>query len=194
MSKTMVPATEADTARVQRHLARMPFVGAQFAPHFRAVSAMPMPPLNQRGGRDAEGWTAVYEAIVQPEWINGRGGMHGAAACWIVDMITGTTLSRMRTDTWGLGGPSIAIDMTYYDPAPVRTVDELLAFLSLTLSRGTRLLITASIERMGGALGTARCVIANAETGKNIAAGLHTTMTPASATRAAQAKKVQAKL
>lgn len=77
MSKTMVPATEADTARVQRHLARMPFVGAQFAPHFRAVSAMPMPPLNERGGRDAEGWTAVYEAIVQPGALNDLGVVWG---------------------------------------------------------------------------------------------------------------------
>lgn len=60
-----IPATEADTTDVQRRLRRMPFAGEMMAPHVRAVEADPLPPVNARGGRDVEGWTAVYEATVQ---------------------------------------------------------------------------------------------------------------------------------
>lgn len=66
VSKRMIPATDADTEHVRRILLRMPFAGEMFAPHIRAIEAEPLPPINARGGRDVEGWTAVYEAIVQP--------------------------------------------------------------------------------------------------------------------------------
>lgn len=52
------------------------------------------------------------------DWVNGGGGLHGAAAAWLVDMCTGSSFSRLRTKTWNPGGPSIAIDMSYYNPAP----------------------------------------------------------------------------
>jgi hypothetical protein len=61
-----IPATEEDTIAVQRRISRMPFVGKMMGPHFKAVEADPMPPINARGGRDVEGWTAIYEATVQP--------------------------------------------------------------------------------------------------------------------------------
>jgi len=60
-----IQATEADTRDVQRRLARMPFAGSIFAPHVKAVEYDPLPPINARGGRDVEGWTAVYEAVIQ---------------------------------------------------------------------------------------------------------------------------------
>lgn len=66
VSKAMIPAVDADTEAVRKILLRMPFAGEQFAPYVRAIEAEPLPPINARGGRDVEGWTAVYEAIVQP--------------------------------------------------------------------------------------------------------------------------------
>lgn len=62
----MVPATPKDQERLQRTLASMPFAGGTFAPFVTALEAEPLPPINAKGGRDAEGWTAVYEAVVQP--------------------------------------------------------------------------------------------------------------------------------
>ncbi|BEI80784.1 hypothetical protein CcaverHIS002_0113130 [Cutaneotrichosporon cavernicola] len=159
VSKRMIPATEADTAHTRKILLRMPFAGDMFAPHVRAIEAEPIPPINSRGGRDVEGWTAVYEAIVQPCWVNGSGGLHGAAAAWLVDMCTGTSFSRLRTKTWNPGGPSIAIDMSYYNPAPA----------------GTRLRVTTVIDRMGGQLSTARCLMNEWESGLAICSGMHTT-------------------
>ena len=43
----------------------MPFAGDMFAPHCKAVAYEPLPPVTVRGGRDCEGWTCVYEAVVQ---------------------------------------------------------------------------------------------------------------------------------
>jgi hypothetical protein len=75
VSKRMIPANDADTEHVRKILRRMPFAGDMFAPYVRAVEAEPIPPVNSRGGRDVEGWTAVYEAIVQPsESTRGRDG------------------------------------------------------------------------------------------------------------------------
>ncbi|KAL1412255.1 hypothetical protein Q8F55_003266 [Vanrija albida] len=158
----MIPATEEDTLFLRKIMNRMPFAGGIFAPHFRAVEAEEIPAVNAKGGRDTDGWTAVYEAIVQPDWINGGGGLHGAAAAWIVDMTTGTTFRRLFTNDWNIAGPSINIDMTYYHPAPP----------------GTRIRVECTIDRMGGLLATARCLIINAENGKRIASGMHTTIKP----------------
>jgi acyl-coenzyme A thioesterase PaaI-like protein len=57
-------------------------------------------------------------ADVTSDWINGMGGLHGAASCFIVDMITGASFARLRTPTWDPMGPSLSIDMNYYAPAP----------------------------------------------------------------------------
>lgn len=59
------PATAQDTADLQRRLARMPFAGDTFAPFVKAVEFDPLPPINAKGGRDCEGWVAVYEGTVQ---------------------------------------------------------------------------------------------------------------------------------
>lgn len=72
--RTLVPATDEDNAHLRFFFRAMPFAGAIFEPHCRAVEAEPLPPLNARGGRDAEGWTAVYEAIVQESEFGVRGG------------------------------------------------------------------------------------------------------------------------
>jgi hypothetical protein len=84
-TRSMIPAVEEDTVLLKRWLRRMPFAGDTFASSCRAIEAEPLPPVNAKGGRDAEGWTAVYEVTVKPEWLNGGGGLHGAAAAWIVD-------------------------------------------------------------------------------------------------------------
>lgn len=52
------------------------------------------------------------------EWINGMGGLHGAATAWIVDMITGTSFGRLRTPSWEPWGPSINMEFNYYAAAP----------------------------------------------------------------------------
>lgn len=59
------PATDFDTSEVQRRLRRMPFAGEIMAPHVRAVEQDPLPPINEKGFRECEGWVAVYEAVVQ---------------------------------------------------------------------------------------------------------------------------------
>ena len=59
------PATEFDTSEVQRRLRRMPFAGEIMAPHVRAIEQDPLPPINEKGFRECEGWVAVYEAVVQ---------------------------------------------------------------------------------------------------------------------------------
>lgn len=64
-TKELVPATDADTEHLRYFLRAMPFAGDTFAPHCRAVAYEPLPPVNARGGRDCEGWTCVYEAVVQ---------------------------------------------------------------------------------------------------------------------------------
>lgn len=90
-TRAMLPATEEDTVLLARWLRRMPFAGDTFASSCLALEAEPLPPINAKGGRDAEGWTAVYEVTVKPEWVNGMGGLHGAAAAWIVDMYVHAT-------------------------------------------------------------------------------------------------------
>lgn len=73
-TRAFVPATEEDTELLNRWLYRMPFAGDTFATGCRAVEAEPLPPVNERGGRDAEGWTAVYEATVKEgECVGGEG-------------------------------------------------------------------------------------------------------------------------
>lgn len=47
------------------------------------------------------------------------GGLHGAAAAWIVDMFTNTSFNRLATDTWNPWGPSVNIEMNYYAAAMV---------------------------------------------------------------------------
>ncbi|BEJ18244.1 hypothetical protein CspHIS471_0705210 [Cutaneotrichosporon sp. HIS471] len=162
-TRAMVPAVEEDTVLLKRWLRRMPFAGETFASSCRAIEAEPLPPINTRGGRDAEGWTAVYEVTVKPEWVNGGGGLHGAAGAWIVDMFTNTTINRLATDTWNPWGPSINIEMNYYAPAPI----------------GMRLRVETVIERMGASISTCRCLISDAETGRRVAGGMHTVMRPA---------------
>ncbi|EJT52456.1 hypothetical protein A1Q2_00566 [Trichosporon asahii var. asahii CBS 8904] len=112
------PATDFDTSEVQRRLRRMPFAGEIMAPHVRAVEQDPLPPINEKGFRECEGWVAVYEAVVQESWINGMGGLHGGAAAWLVDMITGASFARLRVPPGKGQGPSISIDMNYYNAAP----------------------------------------------------------------------------
>lgn len=63
--KELIPATDADTEHLRYFLRAMPFAGDTFAPHCRAVAYEALPPVNARGGRDCEGWTCVYEAVVQ---------------------------------------------------------------------------------------------------------------------------------
>lgn len=63
--KELIPATDADTEHLRYFLGAMPFAGDTFAPHCKAVAYEPLPPVNARGGRDCEGWTCVYEAVVQ---------------------------------------------------------------------------------------------------------------------------------
>lgn len=65
ITKGREPATDFDTAEVQRRLRRMPFAGEIMAPHVRAIEQDPLPPINEKGFRDCEGWVAVYEAVVQ---------------------------------------------------------------------------------------------------------------------------------
>lgn len=62
----LVAASEADQESVRHILGRMPFASTIIAPHVRLVGQQPLPPVNSRGGRDVEGWKAVYEAVVQP--------------------------------------------------------------------------------------------------------------------------------
>jgi hypothetical protein len=89
-----IPATEADTIDVRRRLLRMPFAGAAFAPYFSAVEADPLPPINARGGRDVEGWTAVYEAVVQDgecgqNTVFGSACATGGRVVWWVVLLVG---------------------------------------------------------------------------------------------------------
>lgn len=65
ITKGREPATDFDTSEIQRRLRRMPFAGEIIAPHVRAVEQDPLPPINEKGFRDCEGWVAVYEAVVQ---------------------------------------------------------------------------------------------------------------------------------
>lgn len=51
---------------MKRVLSKMPFASDIIAPHIRLVGQQPLPEINARGGRDIEGWKAVYEAVVQP--------------------------------------------------------------------------------------------------------------------------------
>lgn len=61
----VAPSAE-DHANVKLILSRMPFASTIIAPHVRLVGQQPLPEINARGGRDVEGWTAIYEAVVQP--------------------------------------------------------------------------------------------------------------------------------
>lgn len=71
-TRTMLPATEEDTVLLHRWLRRMPFAGETFATGCRALEAEPLPPVNAKGGREAEGWTAVYEVTVKAGELGGE--------------------------------------------------------------------------------------------------------------------------
>lgn len=58
------PATEHEKAYSNGFLAAMPHCG-EMSKHVRLVECSEMPEINQRGGRDVEGWECVFEADVQ---------------------------------------------------------------------------------------------------------------------------------
>lgn len=72
-AREMLPATEEDTVLLHRWLRRMPFAGETFASSCKALEAEPLPPINAKGGREAEGWTAVYEVTVKDGEYGGVG-------------------------------------------------------------------------------------------------------------------------
>lgn len=136
MSSPTLPlrrATAEEQAFSNGFLAAMPYC-PNMHEHIRLTQCSEMPPVNAKGGRDVEGWEAVFEADVQPgrrfsptrlltaDWLNGGGGLHGAAAAWLVDMTTGSAFRQLQTETWRPWGPSVAIDMSYYAPAPAWVV------------------------------------------------------------------------
>lgn len=62
---TMTPSTRDDIENFKRLVQHAPF-GAGLALNIAPYATDPIPPLNLRGGRNAEGWRAVYEGVVQP--------------------------------------------------------------------------------------------------------------------------------
>lgn len=94
----MIPATEEDTLYVRKIMGNMPFAGDTFAPHFRAVEAQEMPSVNAKGGRDTDGWTAVYEAIVQPSRLScGDGADDAQTGSTVVVACTAQQLPGLST-------------------------------------------------------------------------------------------------
>lgn len=59
----MIPATEEDIAQFAATVSHAPF-GAALAPQIKPYASDPLPPINSRGGRAAEGWRAVYSGTV----------------------------------------------------------------------------------------------------------------------------------
>ncbi|BEJ17295.1 hypothetical protein CspHIS471_0606960 [Cutaneotrichosporon sp. HIS471] len=160
MTSRMIPATKEDVAQLQTLLLR-PKHGREMGQHLTLYAAHPIPEENDRGGRNANNWQMVVQGTVQEGWVNGLGNLHGAAAAWLVDQLTSAALSRLATPTfWGppmLGGVSIQLDMTYYNPAPT----------------GTKVRIVVTVERMARTLANTRCDILEWDTGKRLASGTH---------------------
>lgn len=114
-----------------------------------------IPTLRTRGGQK-------WRTQLTPDWLNGGQGLHGAAAAWLLDMFTGTSLHRLGTDNWSPWGPSINFEINFYNPAPA----------------GTVLRCETIIDRAGGAVSTVLCLMSDKKTGRRILTGVHTTQRP----------------
>ncbi|GMK54838.1 hypothetical protein CspeluHIS016_0114240 [Cutaneotrichosporon spelunceum] len=157
-----VPFTPAD---VQRSLGILRDVGFANSVHRApvAIAMDPLPPVNARGGRTVppEGWRAVYMVVVGEDMCNHMKNLHGGAAATLVDTVTSVTLALLATDSfWGypmISGVTAALDMTYYDAAPL----------------GTKMRLTCTVEHAGGALANLRGELTDWDTGKPYASGTH---------------------
>lgn len=106
--------------------------------------------------------SARARAKLTPDWLNGGQGLHGAAAAWLLDMFTGTSLHRLGTESWSPWGPSINFEINFYNPAPA----------------GTVLTCETIVDRAGGAVSTVLCLMSDKKTGRRILTGVHTTQRP----------------
>ncbi|RSH88539.1 uncharacterized protein EHS24_001084 [Apiotrichum porosum] len=157
---TMTPSTRDDIENFKRLVQHAPF-GAGLALNIAPYATDPIPPLNLRGGRNAEGWRAVYEGVVQPEWGNPMGAMHGAAVAWVVDTCTSAAIVALHTpEFWGppmTGGVSLTLDTSFFNAAPV----------------GTKIRILVTMERLSPTLANLRCDITEWDTGRRLSSGTH---------------------
>lgn len=155
------PATKEEEEEFQRRTPKGFGRAHGVATSIRPVAFDPLPPINSRGGRDVNGWRTIYEGVVEPNWSNIHGTMHGGCAAWLTDNLTGRATEDLGTDTWWhSSGMSITLDMTYFSPAFI----------------GDRVTILVTAERMSGNVAHMRCDIFNAQTGDRVASGNHVLM------------------
>lgn len=102
------------------------------------------------------------EPRLTPDWLNGGQGLHGAAAAWLLDMFTGTSLHRLGNGDWSPWGPSINFEINFYNPAPA----------------GSTIRVETIVDRAGGAVSTVLCLMSDKKTGRRILTGIHTVQRP----------------
>jgi len=134
---------------------------ADLARSLEIVDHDPFPEPDERGWRRVEGWGMVFEGAVRKEWTNFVGGLHGAAASFIVDTTTSAALIAIHTPTFWppplLGGLSLALDIEYFHPAKV----------------GTKLRIKVKFLRCTTTLANIRCDVEDAASGRMLFSGKH---------------------
>ncbi|TXT13240.1 hypothetical protein VHUM_00607 [Vanrija humicola] len=100
--------------------AERPPWGSELRGNIKAEYCDPMPPLNAKGGRDAEGWRCVFSAVITEGMSNPLGNMHGGCSATIVDVMTSAAIATISSDKfWGLpmlSGVSVTLDMQYFHP------------------------------------------------------------------------------
>ncbi|WWD19352.1 hypothetical protein CI109_103811 [Kwoniella shandongensis] len=136
---------------------------AGFAPsladNVRIYEVDEIPPEDERGWRQIDGWKVSFEGTVGDDWTNPLGNMHGAAYAWVLDSCTSAALVATHTPTfWGLpmlSGISLNMELQYLNPAP----------------KGTKLLIDVEIVKCTSKLANLRCDVKDMKTGKIYATG-----------------------
>ncbi|BEJ17728.1 hypothetical protein CspHIS471_0611290 [Cutaneotrichosporon sp. HIS471] len=156
----LIPATDAETQTFRDRTSGGFTEKHGVASDIKPAGFDPIPPENERGGRDVAGWRALYTGTVGPNWVNLHKTMHGGCAAWLVDNLTGRAVETLGTDSWWGPGVSINLDMTYQSPAP----------------EGMVLDILVTVDRMTGSIAYTRCELFDHATGERICSGNHVLM------------------
>ncbi|EIW68493.1 hypothetical protein M231_06416 [Tremella mesenterica] len=121
----------------------------------------PRPSVDQRGYRRSEGFGIKSQAVVEPEWSNHVGMLHGAACAWLVDTCTSAALVALHTETfWGLpmlSGVSTSLETKFFHPVPV----------------GTKIKVNCKVLQLTPVIGCIQCDILN-EDDRLLAIGYNT--------------------
>ncbi|KAI9634374.1 uncharacterized protein MKK02DRAFT_37905 [Dioszegia hungarica] len=129
--------------------------------HLHLLGLDELPETDAKGRKAIDGYKMSWEGTIPPDWDNGSGNMHGAAAAYIVDLCTSAAIMIHTTsEFWGpplVAGVSLAINMTYLHPAKI----------------GTEILVEVEVLKCSATTANLICNILDRSSHQLLASGTH---------------------